>query len=98
LARAARNGQLADNAQMWASRWSCGDPICAEEKLSARITDCARTKTRPHAIGDLVQNQPQAVVGFNHNRVLWYGWFLSVPKNTVGARSAQVYWWGATVH
>jgi hypothetical protein len=37
------------------------------------------------------KTNPQAVLVFNHNRVFLCGWFLSAQKNTVGARSAQVF-------
>jgi hypothetical protein len=53
LARAARNGRSPTSAdvggyfELW--RWNLRG-----RQPSARIVDCARTKTRPCAIGDLV--------------------------------------------
>jgi hypothetical protein len=62
---------------------------CADEKLSARIVDCARTKTRPYAIGDPGSKQIQSALAFINNRVFCTDVLFIRTENMVDARSAQ---------
>jgi hypothetical protein len=54
-------------------------------------------KNRPHAIGDLVQNLPQGVVAFNHNRVFGTDGFYPYQKHGWRARARNGRFWHATL-
>jgi hypothetical protein len=59
-----------------------GDP-------SARIADCARTKSCPHTIGDLVEKPSQAAFVFIHNRVFFPDAFYPERKHGWRAERAM---------
>jgi len=68
---------------------------CADEKPSARITDCVRMKSTS-ARNRRSWITPGGVFGVNHNRVFCADALFIRAENTVGARSAQIRSWHAT--
>jgi hypothetical protein len=68
---------------------SCGDRTCADGGPSARIADCARTKSTSARNRRSCTKATPTALAFIHNRVFCTDVLFIRTENTVGARSAQ---------